>query len=185
VHHLIFNEEDYAALGDRIKWNPSIKTKSDNERLLKALLENRLDIIATDHAPHTWEEKTGNYFEVKSGGPLVQHALLALIELYLDGKWSLEKLVQKTSHHVAELYRMVDRGYLREGYFADMVLIDLEKETKVDKSQLLYHCQWSPFEGTVFRSSIHQTWVNGALVYDQGRFPSAENGLRMSFEKIR
>lgn len=185
VHHLIFHEEDYSALGDRIKWNPSIKTKSDNERLLKALLENRLDIIATDHAPHTWEEKTGNYFEVKSGGPLVQHALLALIELYLDGKWSLEKLVQKTSHHVAELYRMVDRGYLREGYFADMVLIDLKKETKVDKSQLLYHCQWSPFEGTVFRSSIHQTWVNGALVYDQGRFPSAENGLRMSFEKIR
>ncbi|MEI8117326.1 MAG: dihydroorotase [Flavobacteriia bacterium] len=185
VHHLYFNEEDYATLGDRIKWNPSIKTKEDNVRLLKALEENRIDIIATDHAPHTWEEKTGNYFEVKSGGPLVQHALLALMELHLDGLLSLDKLVQKTSHHVAELYRMVDRGYLREGYFADMVLIDLEKETKVDKSQLLYHCQWSPFEGKVFRSSIHQTWVNGALVFDQGRFPSTENGLRMSFEKFR
>jgi dihydroorotase len=185
VHHLYFNEEDYATLGDRIKWNPSIKTKEDNVRLLKALEENRIDIIATDHAPHTWEEKTGNYFEVKSGGPLVQHALLALLELHLDGLLSLEKLVQKTSHHVAELYRMVDRGYLREGYFADMVLIDLEKETKVDKSQLLYHCQWSPFEGKVFRSSIHQTWVNGALVFDQRRFPSSENGLRMSFEKFR
>jgi dihydroorotase len=185
VHHLYFNEGDYATLGDRIKWNPSIKTREDIVRLLKALEENRIDIIATDHAPHTWEEKTGNYFEVKSGGPLVQHALLALMELHLDGLLSLDKLVQKTSHHVAELYRMVDRGYLREGYFADMALIDLEKETKVDKSQLLYHCQWSPFEGKVFRSSIHQTWVNGSLVFDQGRFQSSENGLRMSFEKFR
>ncbi|MEN9972993.1 MAG: hypothetical protein RIS20_1340 [Bacteroidota bacterium] len=185
VHHLYFNEEDYATLGDRIKWNPSIKTKEDNVRLLKALEENRIDIIATDHAPHTWSEKTGDYFDVKSGGPLVQHALLALMELHLDGLLSLEKLVQKTSHHVAELYRIIDRGYLREGFFADLALIDLEKETIVNKNQLQYACKWSPFEGKVFRSSIHQTWVNGLLVYDQGNFPSTANGMRMGFEKNR
>lgn len=185
VHHLFFNEGDYASLGNRIKWNPSIKTKEDTSELLKALQENRLDIIATDHAPHTWEEKTGNYFEAKSGGPLVQHALLALLELYHDAQLSLEKLVEKTSHHVAELYRIPDRGYLREGYYADLVLIDLHKNTLVNKNQLHYKCQWSPFEGKTFRSCIDKTWVNGTLVYDQGHFPSMQNGMRMIFEKYR
>lgn len=185
VHHLFFNENDAELFGNRIKWNPSIKTKKDSIELLKALQENRLDIIATDHAPHTWEEKTGNYFEAKSGGPLVQHALLALLEMHHDGLLSLEKLVEKTSHHVAEIYRIPDRGYLREGYFADLVCIDLHKNTVVDKNQLHYKCQWSPFEGKVFRSSIDKTWVNGALVYDQGLFPSLQNGMRMIFEKFR
>ncbi len=185
VHHLFFNEEDYAQLGNRIKWNPSIKSAADNHGLLKALNEDILDIIATDHAPHTWEEKTGNYDQAKSGGPLVQEALLALFEFYHRGQLTLEKIVQKTSHHVAEIYRIPDRGYIREGYFADLVLVDLQQETTVTAANLNYTCGWSPFEGRTFRSRIEHTFVNGNLVYSQGKAHEFSAGSRLTFEKNR
>jgi len=185
VHHLFFNEEDYAQLGNRIKWNPSIKSAADNHGLLKALNEDILDIIATDHAPHAWEEKTGTYDQAKSGGPLVQEALLALFEFYHRGQLTLEKIVQKTSHHVAEIYRIPDRGYIREGYFADLVLVDLQQETTVTAANLNYTCGWSPFEGRTFRSRIEHTFVNGNLVYSQGKAHEFSAGSRLTFEKNR
>lgn len=185
VHHLFFNEEDYAQLGNRIKWNPSIKSAADNHGLLKALNEDILDIIATDHAPHAWGEKNGNYDEAKSGGPLVQEALLALLEFYHRGQMTLEKIVQKTSHHVAEIYRIPDRGYIREGYFADLVLVDLQQETTVIAANLNYTCGWSPFEGRTFRSRIEHTFVNGNLVYSHGKAQEFSAGSRLTFEKNR
>ncbi len=185
VHHLFFNEEDYAKLGNRIKWNPSIKSAADNHGLLKALNEDVIDIIATDHAPHTWEEKSGSYDQVKSGGPLVQEALLALFEFYHRGQMTLEKIVQKTSHHVAEIYRIPDRGYIREGYYADLVLIDLHSSTEVTKESLLYKCGWSPFENAKFSSSINRTYVSGSLVYDKASQSNFTPGFRLKFEKIR
>ena len=185
VHHLFFNEEDYAQLGNRIKWNPSIKSAADNHGLLKALNEDILDIIATDHAPHAWEEKTGTYDQAKSGGPLVQEALLALFEFYHRGQLTLEKIVQKTSHHVAEIYRIPDRGYIREGYFADLVLVDLQQETTVTAANLNYTCGWSPFEGRTFRSRIEHTFVNGNLVYSQDKAQEFSAGSRLTFEKNR
>lgn len=185
VHHLFFNEDDYPQLGNRIKWNPSIKSAADNHGLLQALNEDVLDIIATDHAPHAWEEKTGNYDQAKSGGPLVQEALLALFEFYHRGQMTLEKIVQKTSHHVAEIYRMPDRGYIREGYFADVVLVDLQQETTVNAANLNYTCGWSPFEGRTFRSRIEHTFVNGNLVYSHGKAQEFRAGSRLTFEKNR
>ena len=185
VHHLWFNDQDYEKLGASIKWNPSIKTKKDQEGLIKALNENYLDIIATDHAPHTIAEKSGNYFQAHSGGPLVQHALVALFELYHQGKISLEKIAEKTAHHVAEIYRIKDRGYIREGYFADLVLVDLNQPWEVTKSSLLYKCNWSPFENQVFKSKIRKTFVNGELVYNDGNIIDHSNGLRLKFEKER
>jgi dihydroorotase len=185
VHHLFFNEEDYAQLENRIKWNPSIKSLEDNHGLLKALNEDVLDIIATDHAPHAWEEKIGNYDQAKSGGPLVQEALLALFELYHRGQLTLEKIVQKTSHHVAEIYRIPDRGYIREGYLADLVLVDLRQETTVTAANLNYACGWSPFEGKTFRSRIEHTFVNGKLVYSHGKAQEFSAGSRLTFEKNR
>ena len=185
VHHLFFNEEDYAQLGNRIKWNPSIKSLEDNHGLIKALNEDILDIIATDHAPHAWEEKQGNYDQVKSGGPLVQEALLALFEFYHRGQMTLEKIVQKTSHHVAEIYRIPDRGYIREGYFADLVLVDLNQETTVSTANLNYTCRWSPFEGRTFRSRIEHTFVNGNIVYSHDKAHEFNAGSRLTFEKDR
>lgn len=185
VHHLWFSEKDYENLGAKIKWNPSIKTEEDTKGLLKALLDDRLDIIATDHAPHTKEEKAGNYFQATSGGPLVQHALAAMLELYHQGKIGLEKIVEKMSHHVAEAYRIKDRGYIREGYYADLVLVDLHHPWKVDSRNLLYKCNWSPFSGQLFRSSITHTWVNGTLMNENGKISGAEKGKRLKFEKIR
>ena len=185
VHHLFFNEEDYAQLGNRIKWNPSIKSAADNHGLLKALNEDILDIIATDHAPHAWEEKTGTYDQAKSGGPLVQEALLALFEFYHRGQLTLEKIVQKTSHHVAEIYRIPDRGYIREGYFADMVIVDLNNSWTATKENLLYKCAWSPFENYQFKSKVIKTFVNGQLVYDNGNFAENSRGMRMKFERDR
>ncbi|MCP9768083.1 dihydroorotase [Lacihabitans sp. LS3-19] len=185
VHHLWFTENDYKLLGANIKWNPSIKTQKDKEALLKALIDNNIDIIATDHAPHTREEKSGNYFKAMSGGPLVQHALPALLELYHQEKISLEKIVEKTSHNVAEIYKMIDRGYIREGYFADLVLIDLNNHWQVNSGNILYKCGWSPFEAQTFKSKILKTFVNGHLVYNAGFFEESKKGSRLKFSKIR
>ncbi|RDV11934.1 dihydroorotase [Pontibacter diazotrophicus] len=185
IHHLWFSDNDYHRLGAKIKWNPSIKTERDREGLLQALLADRLDIIATDHAPHTVEEKSGNYFQANSGGPLVQHALPAMLELYHQGKISLEKIVEKMSHHVAEVYRIRERGYIREGYFADLVLVDLHCPWKVSPQNLLYKCNWSPFLGQEFNSKITHTFVNGDLMYAKGQVTSDTRGKRLKFEKIR
>ena len=185
VHHLWFSDSDYDALGAKIKWNPSIKSEKDRQGLLKQLDQNRLDIIATDHAPHTWKEKSGGYFEALSGGPLVQHALPTLLELYHRNALSLEKIVEKTSHHVAELYRMKARGYIREGYYGDLVLIDLDAPWQVDQSNVRYKCDWSPFSGQVFRSNITHTFVNGNLVFENGSINTAIRGKRLLFEKNR
>lgn len=185
VHHLWFSDNDYAKLGAKIKWNPSIKTEEDKNGLLAALLDNRLDIIATDHAPHTIEEKSGTYFKSLSGGPLVQHALPAMLELVHQGKISLEKIVEKMSHHVAEIYRIKERGYIREGYYADLVLVDLNKEWKVTPENTMYKCQWSPFENKCFKSKIIKTFVNGNLVYDNGIINETKQGKRLMFSKIR
>lgn len=185
VHHLWFTEKDYENLGSKIKWNPAVKSEKDKEGLIQSLIDNRLDIIATDHAPHTFAEKSGNYFESLSGGPLVQHALPAMFELFHQGKISLEKIVEKTSHHIAEIYRMSKRGYIREGYFADLVLVDLNQNWKVNNNNILYKCNWSPFEEYEFKSKIHQTFVNGNLIFDNGNFNEIANGMRLKFSKIR
>ena len=185
IHHLWFSDKDYERLGANIKWNPAIKTVQDKTGLLAALLDNRLDIIATDHAPHTTEEKKGNYFKAMSGGPLVQHALPAMLEFYHQGKISLERIAEKMSHNVAEIYKIKERGYIREGYYADLVLVDLNNPWKVNMENILSKCQWSPFENQVFSSKILQTIVNGNLVYDKGSFNENINGLRMNFSKIR
>lgn len=168
VHHLWFSADDYAEKGTHIKWNPAVKNKEDREALWEALNDDRIDILATDHAPHTLEEKSNVYTKAPSGGPLVQHALLALLTAVKKEKISLEKLVQKACHNPAILFQINARGYLREGYHADMVLIDLNAQTTVTKEDLLYQCGWSPFEGTTFDAKIDQTWVNGTSVYLDG-----------------
>lgn len=185
VHHLWFSDADYDTLGSKIKWNPSIKTDQDRKGLMQSLLNNSIDIIATDHAPHTIEEKAGNYFQAHSGGPLVQHALLAMLELFHRGEIPLEKVVEKMSHNVAEIYRIKERGYIREGYFADLVLVDLNKQQEVTANSLLYKCNWSPFLGQVFKSSISSTFVNGNLVYEKGLVKTDVKGKRLRFERIR
>lgn len=185
VHHLWFSEADYAKLGSKIKWNPAVKSEKDKNGLLAALLENKLDIIATDHAPHTIKEKSGTYFKSMSGGPLVQHALPAMLEFYHEGKISLEKIAEKMSHHVAEIYRIKERGYIREGYYADLVLVDLNQKWQVTPQNILYKCQWSPFENQLFKSKIVKTFVNGNLVYDEGIINEGKQGERLLFSKIR
>ena len=185
VHHLWFSDADYAKLGSKIKWNPSIKSEKDKKGLLAALLDNRLDIIATDHAPHTINEKSSAYFKSMSGGPLVQHALPSMLEFYHQGKISLEKIVEKMSHHVAEIYRIKQRGYIREGYFADLVLVDLNQQWQVTPKNTLYKCQWSPFENQFFKSKIIKTFVNGNLVYNDGIINEEKQGKRLLFSKIR
>lgn len=185
VHHLWFSDKDYEKLEAKIKWNPAIKTEKDKNGLLKALLEDKLDIIATDHAPHTIEEKSGNYFKALSGGPLVQHALPAMLELYHQGQISVKKIVEKMCHNVAEIYRIKERGYIREGYYADLVLVDLNSEWKVTSKNILYKCRWSPFEGQHFKSQVSKTFVNGNLVYDNGIFNESKKGMRLKFSKTR
>ena len=185
IHHLWFTDKDYENLGSKIKWNPAVKYEKDQEGLIKCLNNNKLDIIATDHAPHTVSEKSGNYFESLSGGPLVQHALPAMFDLFHQGKISLEKIVEKTSHHVAEIYRLNNRGYIREGYFADLVLVDLNQNWKVQPNNILYKCNWSPFENYEFKSKIIQTFVNGNLIFNKGEFNEIANGMRLMFSKIR
>ena len=185
IHHLWFSVDDCATLGNKIKWNPAIKSNADKEGLLKALLDNKLDIIATDHAPHLLSEKEGNYFKTMSGGPLAQHALVVLLELYHQGKLTMAEIVEKTSHHVAEIYRIRERGYIREGYFADLVLVDLNNQWTSTTSNTLYKCGWSPFDNYIFKSKVLKTFVNGHLTYDKGRFNETKNGQRLKFEKER
>jgi dihydroorotase len=185
VHHLYFSDKDYEQLGAKIKWNPAIKTEEDKNGLLAALLDNRLDIIASDHAPHTIEEKSGTYFNSMSGAPLVQHALLVMLELVHEGKISLVKTVEKMSHHVAEIYRIKERGYIREGYYADLVLMDLNNPWMSTPENTLYKCQWSPFDNQCFKSKIVKTFVNGHLVYEDGIIHENKLGKRLKFSKIR
>lgn len=182
IHHLWFNDNDYAVKGNFIKWNPAIKTAYDQQKIFEAVLNDTIDVIATDHAPHTLEEKNLPYLKAPSGGPLVQHSILAMLDFYHDKKISLEKIVQKMSHHVAELFRIENRGYIREGYFADLVLINLNKPTKVTKESLFYKCAWSPFEGHTFKSRIEKTFVNGHLVYNNGKIDESQFGKRLTFK---
>ena len=182
IHHLWFSDDDYETKGNFIKWNPSVKTAYDRAKIFEAVLNDTIDVIATDHAPHTLEEKNQTYLKAPSGGPLVQHSILAMLDFYHDKKIKLEKIVQKMSHNVADLFRIENRGYIREGYFADLVLVNLNKPTTVTKENLLYKCGWSPFEGHTFKSSIVKTFVNGHIVYDEGKFDESKFGSRMSFK---
>lgn len=181
VHHLWFDADDYYILGSRIKCNPAIKEKKHKEKIFQALLDNKIDIIATDHAPHTWEEKQGNYFQAPSGLPLVQHSVQMMLDFHQRGMISLERVVEKMCHAPAECFNVKERGYLREGYFADLVLIDLNKEHYVSKDSLLYKCGWSPLEGKTFHSSIEKTFVSGHLAYNNGTFNESVKGQRLSF----
>ncbi len=183
VHHMWFSQEDYATKGNFIKWNPAVKNASDRDAILKAINENRIDVIATDHAPHTLEEKSQSYLKAPSGGPLVQHSLNALLQLYKQGKLSLEKIVEKACHNVAILFEIDRRGFIREGYYADLVLVDLNQHFTVSKNNLLYKCGWSPFEGTQFDSVVTHTLVNGKLVYENGKFNESEMGMRLKFNR--
>ena len=184
VHHLWFSEEDYKTKGTRIKWNPAVKSNKDRDGLWEALLDDRIDVIATDHAPHTIEEKRNKYTQAPSGGPLVQHALVALLEMYHKGKISLEKIVEKACHNPAILFKIKERGYIREGYKADLVLVDLKSPWTVHKENILYKCQWSPFEGTTFKSKITHTFVNGILTYENFKFPNKSIPQRLTFNRI-
>jgi dihydroorotase len=183
IHHLWFSDADYEEKGFFIKWNPAVKTAKDRQEIWKALLDDRIDVIATDHAPHTLEEKQQTYFKAPSGGPLVQHSLQALLDFYKQGKISLEKIVEKTSHNLAIMFQIVDRGYIREGYWADLVLVDLNKSYKVEKNNLLYKCGWSPFEGHTFSSSITHTFVSGHLAFENGVFDESVKGKRLIFNR--
>lgn len=181
IHHLWFNDSDYERLGTKIKWNPAIKTRHDQDAVFQAILDDRIDIIATDHAPHTLEEKQNTYFNAPAGGPLVQHSLTAMLEFFHQGKISLEKIVEKMCHNPAVLFRIEDRGFIREGYFADLVLVDLNNPWVVEKTNILAKCGWSPFEGQTFRSKVSQTFVSGQLVYQDGAIIETGAGRRLSF----
>jgi dihydroorotase len=181
IHHLWFSDEDYKTKGSFIKWNPAVKTAHDREEIMEAVLDNRIDVIATDHAPHTIEEKKQSYFKAPSGGPLVQHSLNAMIEFYKQGEISLEKIAEKMAHTVAICFKIDKRGFVREGYFADLVLVDLNDSYTVDKSNILYKCGWSPFEGTTFHSVVKHTFVSGHHVYNHGIFNESKKGERLRF----
>jgi dihydroorotase len=183
VHHLWFNDTDYERLGMLIKWNPAIKTAKDQEAVLQAVLNDRIDVIATDHAPHTWEEKQNTYFKAPSGGPLVQHSVVAMLELYHKGKISIEKIVQKMAHNPAILFQIQHRGYIREGYFADLVLVDLNKPWQVNTNNIIAKCGWSPFENVTFRSCITHTFVSGHLAYVNGVLDESIKGERLLFNR--
>lgn len=183
IHHLWFRQEDYHEKGTFIKWNPAVKTEADREAIIKAVNSDLIDVIATDHAPHTMEEKQNKYFSAPSGGPLVQHALPALLEMAERKKISLTDIVRKTSHAVADLFQIEKRGYLREGYFADLVLINPNSKWTVEKSNILSKCQWSPFENHSFNSTIEHTFVSGHLAYSHGKFDESKNGHRLSFNR--
>ncbi len=183
IHHLWFSEADYKTKGTLIKWNPAIKMAADREQLWTALLDDRLDVIATDHAPHLLIEKENLYTKAPSGGPLVQHALPALLEKHKQGAISLEMIVQKMCHNPAILFQIHKRGFIREGYFADLVIVDMNKPWTVDKSNIAYKCAWSPFEGTTFATSISHTFVNGHLAYQNGHFSEHRNAKRLTFDR--
>ncbi len=183
IHHLWFSDEDYATKGNFIKWNPAVKTAADREGVWKALLDDRIDVIATDHAPHTLEEKNQVYTKAPSGGPLVQHSVLAMVDFVKKGKISLERMVHKMAHAPAILFQIRERGFIREGYYADLVLVDPNKTETVDRASLLYKCGWSPFEGHTFQSKIHSTFVNGHKVYENGHFDESMKGKRVLFNR--
>lgn len=183
IHHLWFSDEDYAKKGTFIKWNPAVKKQTDREQLWEALLDDRIDVIATDHAPHTLEEKNNVYTKAPSGGPLVQHALPAMLEMYHKGKISLEKVVEKMCHNPAILFEVSRRGYIKEGYFADLVLVDLNSPWTVTKENMLYKCGWSPFEGSTFKSRITHTFVNGHIAYQNSKFSEIKYAKRLTFNR--
>lgn len=181
VHHLWFNNDDYKRLGTKIKWNPAIKTPLDQKAIMIALLNDYIDVIATDHAPHTIEEKNNTYFKAPSGGPLIQHSLVAMLEFYHRGEIPLEKIVQKMCHNPAILFRVQERGFIREGYFADLVLVDLNMPWEVNSGNILSKCGWSPFEGETFRSKVSHTFVSGHLAYAEGVLNENQPGKRLLF----
>lgn len=183
VHHLHFTSEDYATLGNQIKCNPAIKAPHNRKALWEALLDDRLDIIATDHAPHTWEEKQEDYEHAHAGLPLVQHSLQLMLHYVKEGKISIEKVVEKMSHAVATCFQIKERGYIREGYHADLVLVNMNQGNTVTKENILYKCGWSPLEGFHFPASVTHTFVNGHLVYGNGVFDESQKGQRMQFER--
>ena len=182
VHHLWFSDKDYAKYGNRIKWNPAIKSETDRQALIDAVNSNKIDVIATDHAPHLMSEKEGSCLTAASGGPLVQHSLVAMMQLVKQGVFTLEKVVDKMCHSPAELFRIEKRGFIRPGYFADLVLVDPNRSWTVTEDNILYKCGWSPFEGTTFDASVLQTWVNGNLAYDNGQFDETIRGKRLLFD---
>jgi dihydroorotase len=181
IHHLWFTDEDYKDKGSLIKWNPAVKKQSDRDAIREAVNNGTIDVVATDHAPHTIEEKQNKYFKAPSGGPLVQHALVAMLDLYHQGVFSLEKIAEKMCHYPAILFRIKERGFIRKGYIADLVLVDLESSWKVEKENILYKCKWSPFEGHTFKSAVTHTFVNGHLVYNNGNFDETIKGQRLLF----
>lgn len=181
VHHLWFNDLDYETLGNRIKWNPAIKEESDRKALIKAVKDNKIDVIATDHAPHTDQEKKNPYMSCPSGGPLVQHSLIAMLEKVDEGEFNIHTVVEKMCHAPAKLFHIDKRGYIRKGYHADLVLVKRNSPWQVQKSNILYKCGWSPFEGVTFNSKVTHTFVNGNLVYDEGQFNEEFKGSRLEF----
>lgn len=183
IHHMWFSAEDYATKGNYIKWNPAVKTSTDRDQILQAVLNGNIDVIATDHAPHTIEEKEQAYLQAPSGGPLVQHALQALLDLVKQGKMTLEQVVQKTAHNTAIAFQIEQRGFIREGYWADLVLVDLNKPYVVDRANILSKCGWSPFEGHTFSSTIEHTIVSGNLVYSKGEIIEKGSGHRLLFNR--
>ena len=183
IHHLYFDENDYKKKGSLIKWNPSVKKVSDKKALLKAVINDKIDVIATDHAPHTIDEKSKPYLQAPSGGPLVQHALPAMLELYHQKKISLKKIIEKMCHNPAICFNVEKRGFIKEGYYADLILVNLNSPWKVNKENLLYKCNWSPFEGDIFKSKITHTIVNGNIVYNNGVFYEGNKGMRLTFER--
>ncbi|MDX1470968.1 MAG: amidohydrolase family protein, partial [Flavobacteriaceae bacterium] len=183
IHHLWFTDEDYETKGTLIKWNPAVKTKADKEQLWKALLADKIDVIATDHAPHTYAEKQEVYTKAPSGGPLVQHGLSAMLEMYHRGRISLEKIVEKMCHNPAILFDIEKRGFLRKGYYADLVLVDLISPYTVNKQNIHYKCGWSPFEGTTFKSRVTHTFVNGHLAYKNQKLSDVKVAKRLTFTR--
>ena len=184
IHHMWFNDSDYKKLGTLIKWNPAIKTADDQDAIFAAMLDGRIDVIATDHAPHTRDEKQNTYFKAPSGGPLIQHSLVAMLEFYHRGKINLEKIVEKMSHNPAILFQINKRGFIREGYFADIVLVDLKKPWTIGPGNILAKCGWSPFEGSTMSSQVTHTFVSGHLAYAEGKLNEERMGERLSLTEI-
>lgn len=183
IHHMWFSDQDYAEKGTLIKWNPAVKTRNDRDGILAGVLADKIDVIATDHAPHTLEEKQNKYFSAPSGGPLVQHSLVALLDLYHQGKISLEDIARKTAHAVSDLFEIDRRGYIREGYYADLAIVDLHSGWEVTKENLLYKCGWSPFEGHTFQSKVIHTIVSGHIAFTEGKLEEERLGMRLAFDR--
>jgi dihydroorotase len=183
IHHLWFSDQDYEKKGTLIKWNPAVKSAKDRDALWKALLNDKIDVIASDHAPHTLEEKSNTYTKAPSGGPLVQHALVAMMEAHHNGKISIEKMVEKMCHNPAILFQIEKRGYIKEGYFADLVLVNPNNPWTVNKDNILYKCEWSPFEGSTFKSRVTHTILNGTVVYENAKFSNQNAAMRLTFNR--